>query len=80
MTDDIDRIVAELRMGHRSVLKSAKPTADGRVLVPSMLGSLNAAVGWPKGLVAYYSAYLSRLTPLGLVVRARIIEMEKGND
>lgn len=79
MTDDIDRIVAGLSMGHRSVLKSVKPTKDGRVLVPSLLGNLNTSVGWSKGLVEYYSAYYSRLTPLGLAVRARLIEMEKGN-
>lgn len=67
--DDVAKIAAGLSMGHRSVLKSVTPTADGRVLVPSLLGNLNASVGWPKGLVTYYSAFYSRLTPLGLAVR-----------
>lgn len=77
MSKEVERIAAGLSMGHRSVLKSVRPTSDGRVLVPSMLGNINKAVGWPKGIVEYYSAYYSRLTPLGLRVRNHL---HKGAD
>lgn len=76
-TED-ERVAAGLSLSHKSVLRNANPTSDGRVLVPSMLGNINSVVGWPKGLTSYYSAVYSKLTPLGLAVRAALMAKGEG--
>ncbi|WP_447724671.1 hypothetical protein [Sphingomonas koreensis] len=75
---NVEEIARGLSVGQKSVLRGVSETSDGRVLVPSMLGNLNASVGWPKDLTSYYSAYYSRLTPPGLAVRQHLLSSKEG--
>lgn len=69
---EVEQALAWLTKAQRVQLTARTLTSDGRVLVPTGALHMDALDPWPSGFLEPYSAHYSRITPLGLAVRARL--------